>query len=51
MGLAQEQAQPLIEGVEGSEPRVETIGVVERNADGAPASGLDLSLRETHAAA
>lgn len=39
----------LIEDVEGSEPRVETIGVVERDADGAPAPGLGLFLRETHA--
>ena len=41
--------QALIDGVEGSEPRAETIGVVERDADGAPASGLGLFLRETHA--
>ena len=41
--------QALIEGVQGSEPRAETIGVVERDADGAPASGLGLFLRETHA--
>ena len=41
--------QALIEGVEGREPRAETIGVVDRDADGAPASGLGLFLRETHA--
>jgi hypothetical protein len=41
--------QALIEGVEESEPHAETIGVVERDADGAPASGLGLFLRETHA--
>ena len=40
--------QALIEGVQGSEPRAETIGVVERDADGAPASGLGLFLREPH---
>lgn len=41
--------QALIDGVERKEPRVETIGVVERDTDGAPASGLGLFLRETHA--
>ena len=41
--------QALIEGVKGGEPLTETIGVVERDADGAPASGLGLFLRETHA--
>ena len=40
--------QALIEGVEGGEPLTETIGAVERDADGAPASGLCLFLRETH---
>ena len=40
--------QALIEGVGGEEPRTETIGIVERNADGAPGSGLGLFLRETH---
>jgi hypothetical protein len=34
--------QALVEGVEGTEPRAETIGVVDRDADGAPACGLGL---------
>ena len=38
--------QALIEGVERREPRAETISVVDRDADGAPASGLGLFLRE-----
>ena len=41
--------QALIESVKGGEPLTETIGVVERDADGAPASGPGLFLRETHA--
>ena len=41
--------QALVEGVEGEAPRTETIGVVERASDFAPASGLGLFLRETHA--
>ena len=41
--------QALIEGVDGSDPRAETIGVVERDSDGAPAWGLGLFMRETHA--
>ena len=41
--------QALIEGADGQLPRTEAIGTVERDADGAPASGLGLFLRETHA--
>ena len=41
--------QALVEGAEGEEPCAETIGVVEREADGALTSGLGLFLRETHA--
>ena len=41
--------QALVEGAKGEEPRTETIGVIERDGDCAPASGLGLFLRETHA--
>ena len=41
--------QALVEGTDGEAPRTETIGTVERAADGAPACGLGLFLRETHA--
>ena len=41
--------QAVVEGPGGKSPRTETIGTVERAADGAPASGLGLFLRETHA--
>ena len=41
--------QAIVEGADGEAPRTETIGTVERDADGAPTSGLGLFLRETHA--
>ena len=41
--------QAMIEGADGEASRAETISMVERTADGVPASGLGLSLRETHA--
>ena len=41
--------QALLEGVDGRPPRTEMIGTLERDTDGAPASGLGLLLRETHA--
>ena len=41
--------QALIKGADGEAPRTKAIGTVERDADGAPASGLGLFLRETHA--
>ena len=39
--------QALIEGVAGGEQRAETIGVVERDADCVPASGIGLFTSET----
>ena len=39
----------LVEGIDGEAPRAEMIGVVKRDADDAPASGLGLYLRETRA--
>ena len=39
--------QALVEGSEGEAPRTETIGVVERDGDFAPACGLGLFLRES----
>ena len=41
--------QAVIECSDTEPPRTETIGTVEREADGAPAAGLGLFLRETHA--
>ena len=41
--------QALVEGSKGEASRTETIGVVERDSDFAPACGLGLFLRETHA--
>ena len=40
--------QAVVEDPGGRAPRTETIGTVERDADGTPASGLGLFLRETH---
>ena len=41
--------QAVVEGPDGKPLRTEMVGTVERNADGSPASGLGLFLRETHA--
>ena len=41
--------QAIVEGADGEAPRTETIGTVERNADGALASKLGLFVGETHA--
>ena len=41
--------QAMVEGADGEASRAETISTVERTADGVPASGLGLFLRETHA--
>lgn len=40
--------QALIEDAPGQAPRTETICTIEREAERAPASGLDLFVGETH---
>ncbi len=40
--------QVLIEDAPDRAPRAEAVGVIERDAEHAQASGLDLSLGESH---